>query len=98
MQTCIKCDTLSPDTAKTCIKCGANLSEYSSTAVSLKKLQANPRVSHVIVSVPDKACPACNAAQGNYAKDELPRLPVKGCSCAGGCKAFYQPVLNIIFP
>lgn len=67
-------------------------------AAVLQRLRDNPRVSRVIVSVAEDACPAGAAMQGNYLKDDVPSLPVEGCSHAISCTCYYQPVLNDIFP
>ncbi len=98
MQTCSRCNSNSPDTATTCPKCGADLKEASTTAVALRKFQENPRVNAVNVVVHEDACPACQAIQGTYPKDRVPRLPVEGCSHESGCRCFYQPLLEEIFP
>ncbi|MCC6145962.1 MAG: hypothetical protein IT308_00185 [Anaerolineaceae bacterium] len=50
------------------------------------------------ISVADNACPACQQVMGAYPKDQLPRLPVEGCSHPNGCRCFYDPVLNEIYP
>ena len=98
MQTCSRCDTQSPDTAQTCPNCQADLLEYSKTAVTLKHFQQNPRVLAINVAVQGDACPACQEIQGTYPKDKAPKLPVEGCSHENGCRCFYQPLLEEIFP
>ncbi len=98
MQICSKCHQSSPDTATECSHCGVNLSEWSQTAVTRKKLQENPRVIYIRISVSRDACPACRQAEGAYAKDSLPTLPIEGCSHENGCRCFYQPVLDEIYP
>lgn len=98
MQICTKCQHSSPDTAEVCLNCKAELAEYSATAVALKRMLANPRVSFVRVAVAGDACPACREVQGTYAKEETPRLPVEGCSHALGCRCMYEPVLEMIYP
>ncbi len=98
MQTCTRCNTQSPDTALTCPTCGADLNEFSSTAVALRKFIENPRVNAVNVIVHADACPACQAIQGTYPKDRVPKIPVEGCSHENGCRCFYQPLLEEIFP
>mgnify|MGYP000399417126 CR=1 FL=1 len=98
MQTCTKCYSQSPDTATNCINCQADLSEYSTTAVALKKFQQNPRVRYVRLVVAQDCCPACREVEGAYAKDEVPSLPVESCSHELGCRCFYQPFLNDIYP
>lgn len=98
MQTCTRCNTQSPDSALACPTCGANLKESSTTAVALRRFQENPRVNAVNVIVHADACPACQAIQGTYPKDSAPRIPVEGCSHEHGCRCFYQPLLEEIFP
>jgi len=98
VQTCSKCHALSPDSAKDCIQCGSVLSDWSDTAVALKQLQANPRVIYVRISVAHDCCPACRQAEGAYAKETAPSLPIEGCSHDLGCRCFYQPVLDSIYP
>ncbi len=98
MQTCSKCNALSPDEAKNCVNCGANLSEFSTTAVARQRFQINPRVNSVRIIVMHNACPACKEIEGTYQKDALPTLPVEGCSHARGCRCFYQPNLEVIYP
>jgi hypothetical protein len=66
--------------------------------MSIKRMQANPRVQHVILQVWDDACPACRQLQGSYPKDQVPRLPVEGCSHPNGCRCKYQPALSEIYP
>lgn len=98
MQTCSRCNTLSPDTAKTCANCGADLKETSTAAVALRKFQDNPRIYAVNIVVHADACPACMEIQGTYPKDRVPKIPVEGCSHENGCRCFYQPLLEEVFP
>jgi len=98
VQTCTKCYTQSPDSTTHCINCQADLREFSSTAVSLKRLQANPRVKNVRLVVAHDCCPACRLAEGTYDKDLAPHLPIEGCSHSLGCRCFYEPMLNEIYP
>ena len=98
MQICSKCQTQSPDTSKNCAQCAADLSEWSNSAVSLKRLQENQRVSYVRISVAQDCCPACRQIEGAYVKELAPKLPVEGCSHANGCCCYYQPVLEVIYP
>ena len=98
MQTCSKCHTQSPDDLKNCTLCDAYLGEWSTTAVALKRIQDNPRVIYVRISVAYDCCPACRQVEGAYSKDEAPALPIEGCSHSLGCRCFYQPVLEEIYP
>jgi hypothetical protein len=98
VQTCYQCNYPSPDDATACSHCQADLREYSVTAVARRKFQENDRVSTVRVEVAHDACPACEEVQGSYQKDQLPILPVKGCSHPQGCRCFYAPKLEEIYP
>ena len=98
MQTCSNCGTQSPDTASLCTSCKSDLNEFSTSAVALKKFQENPRVKYVRISVSADCCPACREAEGAYDIDDVPRIPIEGCSQKNGCRCFYQPFLNDIYP
>lgn len=98
MQICSNCQTVSPDSATHCIQCHADLSQFSDTAVALKRIQDNPRIAYVRIAVAHDCCPACREAQGAYAKGSAPKLPIEGCSHALGCRCFYEPVLEEIYP
>ncbi len=98
MQTCSRCQTQAPDTELFCPTCGADLREYSTTVIALKKMQANPRVSMIRLAVAADACPTCRRMHGTYPKDQVPLLPVEGCSNGLGCRCFYEPVLTEIYP
>ncbi|MBP6016709.1 MAG: hypothetical protein KA586_08310 [Candidatus Promineofilum sp.] len=50
----------------------------------------------ILVS-PD-ACPVCRAREGAYAFEDIPELPLEGCSRPGGCNAVYEPVLDLFGP
>ncbi|MDD5466783.1 MAG: hypothetical protein PHS96_03160 [Anaerolineales bacterium] len=98
MQTCSVCHVQSPDAAPQCANCQADLSQLSETALALKRIQANPRVNYLHVAVAHDCCPACRDAEGAYAKDQAPRLPIEGCSHNLGCRCMYQPVLAELYP
>ncbi len=98
MQTCSKCQAQAPDNSNLCPQCGADLALWSETAVALKRIQENPRISYVRIGVSHNCCPACREVQGAYAKENAPKLPVEGCSHAQGCRCFYQPYLEEIYP
>lgn len=98
MQICSKCQAQSPDTVTVCQNCQADLKEWSTTAVSLKRMQENHRISYIRIAVAGDCCPACRQAEGAYAKESVPQLPIEGCSHALGCRCYYQPVLEHIYP
>lgn len=74
------------------------MSEFSITAVALKRFQTNSRVKNIRLVVAQDCCPACREAEGTYEKLNAPRLPIEGCSHGLGCRCFYEPMLDEIFP
>ncbi len=72
--------------------------EKSDAAKSLARLRANPRIKYIVVCVPEDACPACQNLTGTYPKDQVPRLPYEDCSHPLGCRAYYIPYLDEVFP
>jgi len=44
------------------------------------------------------SCPVCLAMEGAYEFDEVPELPLEGCSHADGCRCHYEPVLDRFGP
>ncbi len=72
--------------------------ENSEAAKSLERMRANPRIKYVVVCVPEDACPACQNLTGTYPKDQVPRLPYEQCSHPLGCRSYYIPYLDEIFP
>lgn len=65
---------------------------------ALTKFQENPRVKNIRLIVSADCCPACSALEGTYDKNNAPLLPIQGCSHPNGCRCFYEPMLNIIYP
>lgn len=72
--------------------------ETSKAAQDLAKLQANPRIKYIVIAVPGDACPVCQGLAGTYPKDKVPRLPIELCSHPLGCRSYYVPFLDEIFP
>lgn len=57
----------------------------------------------VRILVPLNACPVCVHFEGGYKfatpeERAIPALPLEGCSCIGGCRAFYSPILDLHGP
>jgi hypothetical protein len=94
MQTCSKCNAANPDDAAICGNCQADLTLFSATTVALKRMQENPRVSSIRVTVAYDACPHCYELMKTYPKDQVPHLPHVGCSHENGCRCFYEPILE----
>ncbi|MGB9672956.1 MAG: hypothetical protein ACPL3P_02375 [Anaerolineales bacterium] len=98
MQICSLCQTSAPDTAIYCPKCNADLREYSENAQALKRMLENDRIKYIRLTVSSDSCPACKAAEGTYPKDQVPRLPIEGCSHELGCRCHYTPALDVLYP
>jgi len=98
VQTCSRCSTQSPDSVTFCPTCQADLREEATVVVALKKFQANPRVKNVRLVTYKDCCPTCQEMAGIYEKEKAPRLPTSGCSHALGCRCFYEPLLDEIYP
>ena len=56
------------------------------------------RVRDVRLMVSHDCCPVCAAHEGTYDKFEAPTLPIEGCSHPKGCRCFYEPMLNELYP
>jgi hypothetical protein len=98
VQECTLCHTQSPDTERYCVNCHADLHEYSSTAVALQQFRQNPRIYAVRIVVSPDSCPVCERVRGTYALDEVPALPVEGCTNPQGCNCKYVPMVGEIYP
>jgi hypothetical protein len=98
LQTCSRCQTRSSDVQNICPNCQASLKDFSTFAIALSKFLDNPRVIAIRISAPKNACPACNQIGGAYSKEFVPSLPIQGCSEDGGCRCFYEPVLEENLP
>ena len=72
--------------------------ETSEAAKSLERMKSNPRIKYIVIIVPEDACPACQNLTGTYPKDQVPRLPIEECSHPLGCRSYYLPYLDEIFP
>lgn len=98
MRTCTVCGKSSRDLSVTCSRCGSDLSKVSETARAKGQLVSNPRVLRIRVMASADACPACQDATGEFQKDDVTDLPVQGCSHPLGCRCFYEPALDTIYP
>lgn len=72
-------------------------------AEHLRKIRDGGVATGVRIIVPRDACPVCQYYEGGYKFDEeaerpIPVIPFEGCSCAGGCRAFYTPILDLRGP
>lgn len=58
----------------------------------------NGLATRVRILVAPDACPVCRAHEGAYELDDVPKLPLEGCSRVGGCNAVYAPILDLYGP
>jgi len=72
--------------------------ETSQAAQALARMKANPRIKYIVIVVPEDACPACQNLTGTYPKDQVPHLPIEQCSHPLGCRSYYLPYLDEIYP
>jgi hypothetical protein len=79
---------------------GQRITDFSQhpAAAALARFKANPRISRIRIIVPEDACPACRHLEGEYDKDSVPELPLLDCSHPLGCRSFYEPKLEEIYP
>lgn len=64
---------------------------------ALERIRAGLATRVRILVAPD-ACPVCRAFEGAYDFEDVPELPLEGCSRPGGCNAVYAPVLDLYGP
>lgn len=98
MQSCTVCGKTSDDFARACSRCGSDLTTFSASARAKAQLLSNPRVLRLRLMAAADACPACLDATGEFPKATVPDLPVPGCSHPMGCRCFYEPALDSIYP
>ena len=72
-------------------------------ATHLKNIRDGGIATGVRIIVPRDACPVCQHFEGGYKFAEeherpIPELPLEGCSCIGGCRAFFSPILDRLGP
>jgi hypothetical protein len=58
----------------------------------------NGLATRVRILVPPDACPVCRSTEGAYEFDEVPELPLEGCSRPDWCNTVYAPVLDLFGP
>ena len=44
------------------------------------------------------ACPVCQHLEGAYAFEDVPEIPLEGCSSPAICNTTYAPVLDLFGP
>jgi len=87
-----------PSSERTGLSAESVAKRKSEAEAALKRMQANSRISKIVIAVPGDACPACQAVFGTYPKDQVPALPMEYCTHPLGCRASYQPFIDELFP
>lgn len=98
MRQCANCLTESKDHIVECPKCGFDLMTDSVRARALQQIMNSPRATMLRVLSWHDCCPACRAVEGAHPFDNVPELPVPGCSGAHGCRCQYEPVIIEVGP
>jgi hypothetical protein len=65
---------------------------------ALKRIREGGVATKVRILANHDCCPVCNAMEGAYEFDEVPELPLEGCSHPQGCRCYYAPVLDRFGP
>ncbi|MFZ0544193.1 MAG: hypothetical protein WAM60_02060 [Candidatus Promineifilaceae bacterium] len=60
----------------------------------LEKIINGGIATKVRILVSDDSCPVCKRIEGAYDFDDVPELPIEGCSHPTGCRCFYAPILD----
>jgi hypothetical protein len=60
----------------------------------LEKIQSGGIATKVRILANQDSCPVCRSVEGAYEFDEVPELPLEGCSHPMGCRCYYAPVLD----
>jgi len=60
----------------------------------LEKIQDGGIATKVRILANHDCCPVCRSVEGAYDFDEVPELPLEGCSHPMGCRCHYAPVLD----
>ncbi len=73
--------------------------EYRAEQKAALERIRNGLATRVRILVPADACPVCRAYEGAYEFDEVPELPLEGCSRPQSWDyATYEPVLDLFGP
>jgi len=98
MRTCSNCHLQFSDETLICPNCETDLASGAVKAKDVQELIDNSRVKNLRLIVARDACPACQAMQGTYFKEDVPALPIHGCSSPDGCRCMVVPLLTEIHP
>lgn len=70
---------------------GLTAKEYKA---ALDKIRNGGVATKVRILANADCCPVCRALEGAYEFDDVPELPLEGCSHPQGCRCMYAPVLD----
>jgi hypothetical protein len=59
-----------------------------------EKIQAGGIATKIRILANHDNCPVCRRVEGAYDFDDVPELPLEGCSHPMGCRCYYAPVLD----
>lgn len=65
---------------------------------ALNRIVENGVATGVRILVYHDCCPVCRAYEGAYDFDNVPQLPLEGCSHPLGCRCHYAPILDMRGP
>lgn len=65
---------------------------------ALQRIVENGVATKVRILASHDSCPVCTAYEGAYEFEEVPQLPLEGCSHPQGCRCHYAPVLDMRGP
>ena len=98
MSICPYCNNKTEDNDQYCHHCHTDLEKVNAARYALNEFMNNYRIRYVRISTAKDACAECNKYQGIYLKEDLPLLPIVGCSNPDSCRCFYEPKLEEIYP
>ncbi|HZD09935.1 MAG TPA: hypothetical protein VE553_01235, partial [Candidatus Binatia bacterium] len=64
----------------------------------LRRIIEGGVATRVRILVSNDCCPVCRSAEGAYEFNDVPALPIEGCSHPLGCRCHYAPVLDRFGP
>lgn len=65
---------------------------------ALEKIRSGGVATKVRILASYDCCPVCRSFEGAYTFDDVPELPLEGCSHPQGCRCHYAPVLDRFGP
>jgi hypothetical protein len=93
---CANCRQQVADHVTVCPRCKTDLISGSVGARELARLRADGRIRELRILSDRFCCPTCRDAAQVYPIEQVPLLPLEGCSHAVGCRCSYEPVLDVI--